>query len=144
MLEKDKEYYYQYRDLLQKAVDKSENEFEKHLLYIAAGALGLSFTFISEIINIIDSRFIWLLIAGWISLILCILINLLSHIHSKTMLNRTINLIDKYLVGDILHDNELRNNIDKMNKKISHINTSTILLLVIGIALIIVFTSLNL
>ena len=37
-----KEYYTKYREILQSVVDKSEDEFEKKIIYIAAGTLGLS------------------------------------------------------------------------------------------------------
>ena len=40
------------RDAFQKAIENSENDFEKNLTYISAGALGLSLAFIEKIVKL--------------------------------------------------------------------------------------------
>lgn len=138
-----RDFYKEYRKELQKVVDKCEDEFEKRLIYIAAGALGLSFTFISNIVEIDGARFIWILICGWISLIACICINLLSHTSSKTKAQKTIDEIDNELEKEEFDDTELRKNIDKRNKNTEFINKLTTWLMIGGICLIVAFASIN-
>ncbi len=43
--------YSQYYDIIQKAVDDSESLFEKNIVYLSGGALGVSFTFIDKIVK---------------------------------------------------------------------------------------------
>ncbi len=143
MTEKDIEYYTGYRESLQNVVDKSEDEFEKRLLYIAAGALGLSFSFITDIVAINQCKYLWLLIGGWGLLAMCILVNLLSQLWSKNKANRAIDLIDKCLVsqGD---DKKLKSKIDEMNSRTNLINNITVWFLFGGIIAILAFASINL
>lgn len=138
-----KEYYEGYRKLLQVVVDKSEEEFEKKLIYIAAGALGLSFTFISDIVNIATSELLYILIVGWVSLIGCICLNLTSHILSKNKANKTISDIDEFILSDNNDDTILRKKIHKRNKNTDCANYITIGMLILGIICIVLFVSYN-
>lgn len=138
-----KEYYEEYREQLQSVVDKSEDEFEKKLIYIAAGALGLSFTFISDIVDIAPSTILWALLVGWIMLIGCICLNLVSHMSSKNKANKTINDIDTFIIADTNDDADLRNKIDKRNKNTDIMNYTTIGMLIFGIICIVFFVSYN-
>lgn len=139
-----KEYYTQkYRPLLQGVVDKCEDEFEKKLIYIAAGALGLSFAFVSDIVNINDSCCIWMLLVGWILLIACICLNCFSHLWSKRYAQTAIEKIDKEAEKDVFDEKSIRSYIDKQNKKTNCINASTIWLMTLGIALIVTYAAIN-
>ena len=64
-------------------ISKSEEEFEKKLTYIGAGALLLSLTFIDKIISLESSYYIGFLISGWATLTLSLLSNLMSHLLAK-------------------------------------------------------------
>jgi len=48
MIEDDKPYYEQ----LSKAYFESSVQFDKQILFIASGALGISFTFINDIVDL--------------------------------------------------------------------------------------------
>ena len=70
-----------YRDLLQGLSIKSQEQYDKTLLTLSTGALGLSFAFIKDIVNISSATNINYLTGSWICLtlsILCILISFLS------------------------------------------------------------------
>lgn len=138
-----KDYYNKYRELLQTVVDKSENAFEKKLIYLAAGALGLSFTFISDIVDITKSTLLWMLITGWVLLIGCLCINLLSHMSAKKKANKTIDDIDEFILKNSDDDTDLVNKINKRNRFTDAINYTTIFMLITGICCIIIFASYN-
>lgn len=144
MTKEDEKYFKGYRKQLQKVVDKSEDEFEKRLLYIAAGALGLSFSFITDIVTISQSTCLWILIVGWGLLAACILINLLSHIGSKNKANESIDLIDAFLTSGESDNSSLIDAINKKNSQTELVNKTTVWSLFLGIAFIITFASINL
>ena len=75
-------------DLIEEVITKSEDDFEKKITYIGAGALLLSLTLLDKIIKFEVSSGIGYLIAGWIVLIISLLTNLLSHLVSKIQLRK--------------------------------------------------------
>lgn len=46
--------------------EKSEDDYEKNLVYISSGTLVLSLTFIEKIVPLQGSTVVWFLIASWI------------------------------------------------------------------------------
>lgn len=103
----------------------------------------MSFSFISDIVEIANACHKWCLSLGWVLLIVCILINLCSHISSKNKANKTIDEIDKFLSEELGDDNQLRKAIDKRNKITNIINYITVSLAIIGIVFIIFFVVYN-
>ena len=124
------------REAFQRVKEKSEDDFEKYITYISAGALGLSLTFIEKIVQFKETVFLWVLILGWLFLTLTLLVNLLSHFYSKRLIDKTIEDFDN-------KDPSLLSNIKKRNKNIDKVNISTIITLILGITLLIIFISLN-
>lgn len=143
MTEENIKFYTEFRESLQNVVDKSEDEFEKRLLYVAAGALGLSFSFITDIVVINQCKLLCLLIVGWGLLSLCILINLLSHLWSKNKANKAIDLVDERLISES-NDSKLRSEIKRMNGYTRLINNITVWFLFLGIISILSFATINL
>ncbi len=123
-------------NIFHKAISDSEAFFEKNLTYISAGALGISLTFIEKIVKLDESNGLHFLIIGWVLLVVTLAINLMSHLISKYFIlksqkeynNKVENLIPK---------------IEKRNMIIDSINWLTVILLILGIASIVVFTSIN-
>lgn len=64
---------------LDKVIEKSEDDFEKQLIFIASGALGISFAFIEKIVPLNTSVYFLVLALSWISLTLALCVNLFSH-----------------------------------------------------------------
>lgn len=124
------------REAFQKIKEKSEDDFEKYLTFISAGALGLSITFIEKLVPLENATNVWFLISGWIFLAITLLVNLFSHIFSALMIDKSNEDLDND--GEAIHDL-----ITKRNKKIDLINYATLFTLMIGIASIILFTSKN-
>jgi hypothetical protein len=113
------------REILQKIKEKSDDDFEKNITFISAGALGISMTFIEKIVNLPKAIHLWIIITAWGFLTLTLLANLLSHYLSSCY---HLKAIEEY---------------DARNKKITRLNLSTIFTLILGIILLIIFLSIN-
>jgi len=125
-------------EAIQEIISKSEDEFEKKISYIGAGALLLSLTFLEKIINLESSHYVWILVLGWLSLTSTLLINLISHMISKIHLRKSQAEIEKKI------DYEQRKQNHKIRvKKIEAINWFSVGTLIFGIICIILFSSLN-
>lgn len=126
------------RDVLQELISKSESEFETKLTYISAGALLLSVTLLEKIIKLDCSIYLWIVIVSWVLLILTLLLNLISHLISKIFLRKSIDEIDENTeIG------ERNRNYRKRLICIESINWITSILLILGIASLVIFTSIN-
>ena len=124
------------REAFQKAIENSENDFEKNLTYISAGALGLSLAFIEKIVKLENADYSVFLIVGWALLMLTLGINLVSHLVSKHFIKLSRDEFDKKERSVILK-------IKKRNGKIDCINWVTVIFLILGISSIVVFSSIN-
>jgi hypothetical protein len=124
------------RDAFQRIKEKSEDDFEKLLTYISAGALGLSITFIEKLVPLDSAANLTYLIIGWILLALTLVVNLFSHSFSSSMNEKSLEDYDNEVEG--LHDI-----ITKRNKRIDIINWTSLGLLAFGLGFTIYFTSLN-
>src|ERR1700743_287269 len=66
-------------DDLARIKEKSEDDYEKNITYIAAGTLVLSLTFLEKVVNLKESDSVWFLILSWVLLSISLLGNLVSH-----------------------------------------------------------------
>lgn len=127
---------HRFRDELIKINEKSNDQFEKQLTYISAGSLGGSMLVIEKIFKDISStEFTGFLILGWIFLGSTLLLNMFSHLYAAKLHNQTISEL-----------NENRYNYSNAvlrNKKISNFNSITLSVLLIGIFLLLFYTSYN-
>ena len=128
-MEENKEYL----DLLNKFYLESSSQFDKQLLFVASGALGLSLAFIKDIVVLSKATNKALLLLSWISFGLVILINVISHYTSLKAINYKIENINK------------RN--DKLSKKFNSVtkyfNVMMIVFLALGLALLNIFIGIN-
>lgn len=124
------------RKAFRRIAEKSEDDFERLITYISAGALGLSITFIEKLVPLNNSLHSEFLITGWILLALTLILNLFSHNYSSRMSAKSENDFDNKVKG--LH--EL---IAKRNHRIDCINWTSLGLLTLGLGFTIYFTSKN-
>jgi hypothetical protein len=125
------------RSVLQRIKEKSEDDFEKKITYISAGSLAISLTFIEKIVPLKESIEIWLLISSWTLLALTLLLNLLSHLYSS-------HIMDKSLDDDEKNDyKKSLINWKRRRMKITIWNLINVTGLIFGIALFIIFVSIN-
>lgn len=122
-----------YLDKIYEAYFESAKQFDKHILFIASGALGISFSFIKDIVNLNDAICNSILIISWIDLALVILLSLLSHYISKQALNEKLKLF--------YHAKQTK--ADKLNNIVKYLNISMIIMLVLGIILLVTFVGIN-
>lgn len=125
-------------DIIQNLITKSEDDFEKKVTYISAGALLLSLTFIEKIIQLENSLGKYFLIGSWIFLILSLLVNLVSHLISKIQLRKT----QQEIYDDLPYEKQ------KLNYRVrliitESLNWASVVLLILGIAFILIFASIN-
>jgi hypothetical protein len=126
------------RDILQGLITKSEEEFEKKLTYIGAGALLLSLTLLEKIFKLEQSTGMIYLIFSWILLIISLLVNFISHLVSKIHLRKAQQEIDSSF--------EIGIRIKHHKRRLIHmefLNWSSAISLVFGIVLILIFASVN-
>lgn len=133
--EKRKELRIKYFD----SVNVSEEELEKKITYISAGGLALSITFIEKIVNLEKAEYFWILILGWILLASTLSINLISTYTSRKLTMKSVDDLDTEP-----NEEDLIANVKRRNKIISNLDFSSLITLLIGISLVILFCSLNL
>jgi hypothetical protein len=127
------------RDKIQEAINESQSDFEKNLVYLSAGALTLSIGFIEKIVNLELAINIWLLITSWAFLASTLLLNLSSHLISVGNSTKAREEMD----ADFTYE-KLYQRICCRNKIMRGINWITYTLFAIGTILTVIFCSINL
>ena len=64
--------YLKFRETLDQYGRDASGSFDKHLLTLSSGAVGLSVLFLDKIISTSGAKELWLLIASWTALVICI------------------------------------------------------------------------
>ncbi|MEY3500718.1 MAG: hypothetical protein RL308_2387 [Bacteroidota bacterium] len=131
-----------FREHYQQAINKSEDDFEKNIIYLSSGALGLTLIFIEKIVPPYNSVYLFFLIFGWSLLTITLAVNLASHLISKKFIQKSQIDFDDY-INDSIDYEELDKNITSRNIKIDWINWISLALFILGILSIVLFTSLN-
>lgn len=117
------------RNKFDETINKSEDTFEKSVTYISGLAL-----LVSMFLN--DSKETWALTAAQIYFESALILNLLSHLKASYYSRLSQEEYDD-------DDQELYNKINERNRNMMVINLITVILLMIGIAFLIVFKSMN-
>ena len=122
-------------------INKSEDDFEKNIVYLSAGGLTLSLLFIEKIIPIDGNVIIfWSLCLSWILLGLSLLVNLVSHLVSAKICK--IGISDKNN-GTMSPDIRIKRKKDRaiITDSINYFNVA---LLGAGIIFMVIFVGINL
>lgn len=126
----------EYKGELKRFMEKSQDSFEKQLSFISAGAFGVTMAFIDKIVgNLKETTCTRLLIIGWLFLGLTFIVNLFSHVFAVKVYYRTIKEMDDKKYSQALLASRI--------KKINYLNTISIISLLLGIAIIVIFISYN-
>jgi len=123
-----------YRDLLQELSVKSQEQYDKTVITLSTGALGLSFAFIKDVVDIKVASNINFLTGAWICFTLSVLSVLLSFTASKYALDQAI----------IAEDNNEEIQINRADLITTILNWLSSIFFIIGLVFIIVFVKLNL
>ena|SRR5690554_6594684 len=127
------------RDKIDDAINESQSDFEKNLVYLSAGALTLSMGFIEKIIPISESSAKPLIVTSWILLAATLLLNLATHLISVRNSTKAREEMDSGMEYDILIDK-----ISCRNKIMTILNWITFALFSCGVILTVIFCSINL
>jgi len=126
------------RDMLNAIKDKSEDDFEKNLVLITSGTLVLSMTFIDKIAPLAGAKGVWWLISAWFLLIASLLLNLMSHQKASKY-----SMVYIYECAKGTSEEDINILIKKNNRTMTRINNWTVRLLILGIAFLVVYCSIN-
>lgn len=119
-----------------KALSYSNTEFDKQVLFIASGALGISMSVIDKIVTLDHATNKCLLMASWFIFGLTIFISLLNHFISQKAI--------RWSIKNANMDAAAYDPIEKVwNTVISIFNISMMILLLLGISLLICFIDIN-
>lgn len=127
------------RDKIDDAINESQSDFEKNLVYLSAGALTLSMGFIEKIIPISESTAKPIIVTSWILLATALLLNLATHLISVRNSTKAREEMDLGMVYETLIQK-----ISCRNKIMTFLNWVTYALFSIGIVLTVIFCSINL
>lgn len=140
-----------YSQKLDEHVKTNQANFEQKITYISAAVLTLSFTFISNIVKLDSAHLLSLLIIGWISLALSLTTNLTSYLIDMGHCSKVREQIASFLKDKNSDKRQKEEQEEKIKKSIEtfaclsdNINWTSLLLMLLGIALIVSFITINL
>lgn len=84
----------EYRRLLQNLENKAQDQYDKTVILLSTGALGVSFTFIKDIVDLENVIVLQFLIGAWISWGLSTAAVLFSFYTSRNALRKAIEALD--------------------------------------------------
>jgi len=127
----------EYRGLLTQTEQKSQAEFDKGVLALSGGALGLSFAFTKNIIGTGEIIHAGYLLAAWIAWAASSASVLISFFVSTLALRKAIRQLDQGTIG-------MERPGGWWDRATSSLNLSGLILFLFGLAMIIVFLNYNL
>jgi len=147
-----------YKDNCYSALSRDLTEFEKNFLFISAGLLAFSITFIKDIVKTSDARGLLLLFIAWLFIIVSIAIMMYTFLESAAVSDllwkKADDFIDKHKLYDvttILTDGqctEIKRTINDVfypkKKSLKRIRQFAVGSFLIGVIMFSVFVSINL
>jgi len=126
-----------YRDLLIEIEGKAQEDFDKTVLSLSGGALGISFAFVKDFVGDDPMIVTGYLLGAWIVWALSVTCVLSSYYFSQQALRKTITQID---AGEIYSEIA----VGAFNKLTAFLNAAGGILFLIGVILIVIFAFFNL
>jgi len=117
---------------------ESSRSFDRAILTLSAGALGLSITFIKQIAPCPKNDTHIFIILSWICFGLSILSTLISFLTSQKACERQIKILENSFVE---HSNNFKTNI--YSKWTEGLNVTSIILFIAGVVFLLIFSTLN-
>ena len=118
--------------------------FDKAILTLAAGAFGLSLTFIRQIVPNIKSGTVFMLIYAWVGFCISLLFTLISFLTSQLACSKQIKILEvEYLNNQSDHDKKA--NLKNMASVCTRwLNILSIFAFIIGVIFLAIFSISNL
>ncbi len=140
-LKEELERYRRRRNFLIDVGREASRNYDKYILTLAAGTFGLSLLFVERIATNPKEQTEWFLIAAWIAFGASILSTLLSFLFGRESCSKEIEILDSKYSGAIKDDNKAKNIFITWTK---WLNRVSMVLFIVGVILLITFSSLNL
>ncbi|MCC5858636.1 MAG: hypothetical protein JJT90_10800 [Ectothiorhodospiraceae bacterium] len=84
-----------YRNLLIETEQKAQEGYDKAILSLSGGALGISFAFVGDLVPLAEAKFVALLLGAWVSWTLAIAFTLFSYLSSVFAMREAIENLDE-------------------------------------------------
>ena len=120
---------------------EASRSYDKYILTLAAGTFGLSLLFVERIATNPKEQTEWFLIAAWIAFGASILSTLLSFLFGQESCSKEIEILDDEYRGAIKDVKKTKNIFITWTK---WLNRVSMVLFIVGVILLITFSSLNL
>lgn len=127
------------REIIEKVKESSQNDYEKNIIYITAGTLVLSMTFIEKISPLATALSIWIIITSWSFLACSLAINLFSHWYSAFLATKLQKLLNNLSIPAT----SINRRIDKFNARVQVFNIGTFATMFLGILFLVLYCSIN-
>lgn len=135
----EREVYLEERRYLIQAEAEQSRSLDKALLTLAAGALGISVSFIKDVVPEFRPCTAWILYAGWTALVASLLCTLWSFLTSMKAMSRQREILDAMHIGtsepDLL--------VNSAARWTSRLNYCAFVIFVAGAAALTLFVALN-
>jgi hypothetical protein len=132
----------EYRKKVWEDTKSGSENFDKYLLTFSSGALGLSLSFIKDVVPLKEAIWIPWLIASWVAFLLCILVTLFSFRVSIRALEKMVpHLNEFYLEGKVDAFNKHLE--DRWTKAVDWCAYGGIILFVLGLIFTMMFVGAN-
>ena len=144
------EQYTAQRVKLDDASLEAAGRYDRAVLAISTGALALSVTFIDKIASTPQPWTLFLLVIGWLLLLIAIILQLLALSASHDATREQINILDQqynYYLSAKDPGEAVRNGwdepINKFNSRVSNYNTGAQVALISGVVIVLAFSAIN-
>ena len=131
--------YLKERETLIDSEREGAKSFDRFILTLSAGAIGLSLTFITKIAHEILPWTIWLLIVAWGTLVLSMLSTMLSLLTSQASCRKQRDILDelyKKQSNDVEQDNAF-------SILTNRLNIASMVFFIIGVIFLLTFSTIN-
>lgn len=141
----EEEYWRNVWETVQATATKSEDNIDKKVFALSVGAIGLELT-LFEIIGDKSSDWKWLAFVAAALLVIALFLNLINHLYGRRTQSRQSKMIKDFLNKDTnaLPSHVIYSEMESHSKKIRIIHWISSILVIIGIALLFVYSYLKL
>lgn len=140
-----KKYIYEqrirFREVLIKVSFDQQNSYDRNVLVLASGALGVSLIFIKDIAPGPLYAVPFALFGAWALLVICLLSTLISFVTSKKAIDLQIAIVDRQIENESYADEERRRHC--FSTATAFTNHASYILFILGIILLCLFAFSN-
>jgi uncharacterized membrane protein len=136
--------YLEERKSLVDAEREGSRSFDKAILTLAAGAFGLSLTFIRQIVPNIESGTMFMLICAWVGFCISLFSTLISFLTSQSACLKQIEILELKYFGNHSDRDKKANIKNKASDWTGRLNILSIFTFIIGVIFLAIFSISNL